>query len=382
MKTLPIKDLFHTSYGNKFDLNKMELTDYSDKDCVHFVGRTAKNLGVSALVKKIGDIEPYEAGCITVALGGSILSTFIQSKPFYTSQNIMVLIPKNEMTFNEKLFYCICIEKNKKKYSAFGREANRTLKELEVPAVVPVEFKNLNVNNVVVPSSNPLIKKSIDLDVSQWEFFKLSDLFDIERGRGPRLNELDENGHIPFVTSIDSNNGWSGFSTFWVHNGNVITANRNGSVGEAFYQPIPFASTEDVHVFNPKFKLNIYIALFLVTILKKEKYRYNYGRKWGLQRMNDTCIKLPSTKEGNPDFIFMENYIKSLPYSSSLTAEFTKVQQITPKKSINKKNTDLSDQELIEKYEAGEIDMEEATKKMLKPSPTASNKTEKQKAKR
>jgi hypothetical protein len=33
---------------------------------------------------------------------------------------------------------------------------------------------------------------------------------------------------------------------------------------------------------------------------------------------NNAKIKLPATPQGEPDWEFMENYIKSLPYSSSL----------------------------------------------------------------
>lgn len=64
--------------------------------------------------------------------------------------------------------------------------------------------------------------------------------------------------------------------------------------------------------------MNKYIGLFLTTLIKLEKYRYGYGRKWGIARMKVSKIKLPTTPQGNPDWQFMENYIKSLPYSSSL----------------------------------------------------------------
>jgi hypothetical protein len=66
-----------------------------------------------------------------------------------------------------------------------------------------------------------------------------------------------------------------------MHSKNTIGVNRNGSVAEAFYHEYDYCSTEDVHIFSPKFPLNKYIAMFIITLIKKEKYRYNYGRKWG-----------------------------------------------------------------------------------------------------
>ena len=132
-----LNNIFDLSYGNKLDLNKMVILPKGSKDGINFVGRTGKNLGVTAIVKKLEDILPYPKGLITVALGGSILSSFVQLKPFYTAQNIMVLTPKKPMTFQEKAYYCNCIKQNRFRYSAFGREANRTLKLLKVPESPP-----------------------------------------------------------------------------------------------------------------------------------------------------------------------------------------------------------------------------------------------------
>lgn len=102
------------------------------------------------------------------------------------------------------------------------------------------------------------------------------------------------------------------------HQGNTIGVNRNGSVGEAFYHERAFCSTEDVHIFTPKFKLNPFIALFLTTLIRRERYRFGYGRKWGIERMKESKIKLPTGSDGQPDWSCMERYVMSLPFSSQL----------------------------------------------------------------
>ena len=63
---------------------------------------------------------------------------------------------------------------------------------------------------------------------------------------------------------------------------------------------------------------NKYIALFICAILRKEKYRYSYGRKWVLESMRSTVIKLPATVTSKPDYMCMENYLKSLPYGDRI----------------------------------------------------------------
>jgi len=48
-----------------------------------------------------------------------------------------------------------------------------------------------------------------------------------------------------------------------------------------------------------------------------ERYRYGYGRILSKERLLNTELLIP-VKAGKPDFEFIENYIKSLPYSSSI----------------------------------------------------------------
>ena len=107
-----------------------------------------------------------------------------------------------------------------------------------------------------------------------------------------------------------------------LHQGNTITVSYNGSIAEAFYQATKFWATDDVNVLYPKFALNRYIAMFLITLIHREKYRFNYGRKWDKELMESSLIKLPAVKiatnKYEPDWQFMEDYIKSLPYSSCL----------------------------------------------------------------
>ena len=92
----------------------------------------------------------------------------------------------------------------------------------------------------------------------------------------------------------------------------------DGSVGEAFYQPDPFWASDAVNVLKPRSNLNRYSAMFIVTIIKREQYRFSYGRKWKLSRMKSDQIRLPIDSNQNPDWRFMEDYVKSLPYSSNL----------------------------------------------------------------
>lgn len=309
---MKISDLFVLHQGNGFELYNMNRSDNSG---INFVSRTAQNNGVVAQVEKESMKEPFPAGYITVALGGSVLSSFVQIKPFYTSFHIMVLEPKRNMSFNEKLFYCMCIQNNAYRYS-YGRQANKTLKNIVLPDTIPEWVKNVE----ICPPATAKKDKPKGLDMKQWTNYRMDSLFNFEKGK--RLTKADiVKGKINFLGAISENNGVrETIETSYYWQPNCITVNYNGSVGEAFYQSEPFWASDDVNVLYAQdyWEMNKYVAMFLITVIKANKYRFGYGRKWTIEKMKETIIKLPGNKNGDPDFAFMENYIRSLPYSDRI----------------------------------------------------------------
>ena len=87
-------------------------------------------------------------------------------------------------------------------------------------------------------------------------------------------------------------------------------------------------------VLYPKFELNPFIAMFLITLTRKEKYLYNYGRKWHVERMKKSIRNSPLTEDGIQDWNFMENFIKELPCSKCL-------ESVNEMESINEINKNI-----------------------------------------
>lgn len=130
-------DIFEIHVGNKFDRSKMSM----GAPTVNFVGRSSENNGVTAFVDEIEGTEPYKEGNLTVALGGEYLgSCFIQDYPFYTSQNVNVLIPKEDIDIFTKMFIAHLVRyESANKYKAFARELNAHIKTdfvIKLPATV------------------------------------------------------------------------------------------------------------------------------------------------------------------------------------------------------------------------------------------------------
>ncbi len=162
------------------------------------------------------------------------------------------------------------------------------------------------------------------IDTSTWKWFKLGGddgLFEIRKGK--RLTSEDQTeGTTPYIGAIDSNNGVSNLiGQNPIHEGNTISLSYNGSVGEAFYQPAPYWATDDVNALYLRSEYGMLCpatGLFVCSVLKHDRYRYSYGRKWTLDNMNDAKVKLPAISGGKPDWRWMESYIDSL-HSKPLT---------------------------------------------------------------
>ncbi|MFA6598808.1 MAG: restriction endonuclease subunit S [Ignavibacteriaceae bacterium] len=315
---IPLRELFTPVYGANLELVNLNVCSKHAQDSIRFVSRTEANNGVSAYVKKMNEVNPNPAHTISVAVSGSVLSSFYQDSEYYSGRDLYYLVPKRNMSTEEMIFYTVCIKANRYKYN-YGRGANRTLKEILLPAEMPSNFKSLMIDKISIPKCEPIMMHwENELHHEKWNWFQIEELFEIKKGK--RLTKDDMVfGKTPFIGSIASNNGYREYiNRKPIHTGNTITVNYNGSVAEAFYQPKPFWASDDVNVLYPKFSMNVYNALFIASVIKLEKYRFNYGRKWHLVRMKGSLIKLPVDNGGQPDFEFMENYIKSLPYSASL----------------------------------------------------------------
>lgn len=125
-----VQNIFDVKYGINLELVNCEITN-SDNNSVNFVARTANDNGVVARVKMIEGKIPQCAGLITCAGGGSVLSTFVQDRDFYSGRDLYLLIPQYPMSLYSKLFCCTIIEANKYKFS-YGRQANKTMPGLKI----------------------------------------------------------------------------------------------------------------------------------------------------------------------------------------------------------------------------------------------------------
>lgn len=312
-----VDQLFTIRYGQGLQLNTLQ--QVSPPDGLNYVSRGTTNNGVAARVVCPPGVLPGAAGELTVALNGEggALATFLQPQPFVTGFHVAILTAKSPMTDNEKLWWARCIWENHYRYG-FGRQANRTLGSIELPDEVPAWVGRASSPDVKGLARNltPAVKLS---DTSTWRWFRLDAVFDIRKGS--RLTKRAQlPGSTPYIGSSAFNNGITNYiDSPPMFPGGVLTVPYNGSVGHAFYQAIPFAAGDDVHVLIPRSNdAEKFGLLFVAAVIRHEKYRFTYGRKWHLGRMRESTIKLPVTGDGGPDWKYMSRYMKGLKFSAAV----------------------------------------------------------------
>ena len=149
--------------------------------------------------------------------------------------------------------------------------------------------------------------------MTEQKFFKLSDIFEIKTSKCIHENGLKQGaGTIPYITRTSLNNGVLKFVCSQriekLNPGNVITIGVDTQT--VFYQKQAFYCGNNVLSLSSE-NVDQYIGVFIVGILDQiVKKKYNYGYGASLTRIKNLEIKLPSTPDGNPDWEFMESYIR------------------------------------------------------------------------
>lgn len=310
-KEFRLGDLFSEMYKAEAHVKgELECYDVPSDNTIRFISRTEMNNGCDCYVLN-NDLSGIEEGN-AIAIGDTTATCFYQGEDFVCGDH-MVICRADWINLHTALFIISILKQEKYKYS-YGRAFKMELISntmLKLPATTDntpdwgyMEQYIKSLNHKPLATANQGGYRSHTLGVETWKDFCLGDYFDIKKGK--RLTSDDQTeGSTPYIGAIDSNNGIANYiGQDAIHDGNTISLSYNGSVGEAFYQPKPFWATDDVNVLYFReengAEFNKYIALFVCAVLRQEKYRYSYDRKWVLDSMKSTVIKLPE-KSGKPD---------------------------------------------------------------------------------
>lgn len=183
---------------------------------------------------------------------------------------------------------------------------------------------------------------SVKLEEKNWKVFFISGdegVFRIKStSSGIDKNKLNlQPGKIPYITRSDASNGINLFLTerqqtkYKIDSGNCITIGLDTQT--VFYQPYNFYTGQNIQVltYDNCGKEN---ALFILKLIQLQLAKFNWGGNGAtLGRLSGTKILLPATPSGEPDYLFMENYIRKImleKYSEYLAFKKETVYSINP----------------------------------------------------
>lgn len=285
---------------------------------------------------------------------------FYQPDPFIGYSHIQGMYPWNPEKWNRQslLYFISCMKKsagNMYSYSIkFTRDIVNNLEvELPVDSQGKIDFQYMSDHmDIATDQSIDMIERYLKEKVHGYELtaaekkaletqpevqnFKLATtyesrgkvelvdtdgLFEIEPTAAKldaQLLELDK-GDKPYVSRGDvfgSNGirGYINYDTSCLNPGNTISFGQDTAVIK--YQPQDYFTGDKILIFslNPDYGLlNAKRALYLITILNKVFYNYEWGQQsFAADKIAYLDVPVPVTPSGRIDFNYMETYISAI----------------------------------------------------------------------
>lgn len=145
-------------------------------------------------------------------------------------------------------------------------------------------------------------KTQIDLNKYKYGYIPISEYFDVKLGGKQEVEDL-ENGDLPIVTTSEFMNGVTAWkSSDVVFGPKCITVATDGSTASGFVQEYKFYAFYKVAILTPRFEIPVDAMYFVAFMLKNQKWRYVFARKFGKERIINSKLYLPIKRDGKADF--------------------------------------------------------------------------------
>ena len=159
--------------------------------------------------------------------------------------------------------------------------------------------------------------KETELNIPKCGLFKLTTFFkSTEKGKSGRAKILPP-GRFPLISTSELNNGISTFvdkdSVEAIYPPKTITVSSNGGSCCAFFHDYEYAANQDVFVcyLKDEYAERKNFGIFLCAAINSEKWRYNYYRKFGKERLKNLDIRLPINAAQQIDFNAIDQIVNA-----------------------------------------------------------------------
>lgn len=350
-------------------INKEDLSESTDRTTqIRYITRTSINNGCELLadIRNVDELCIEEKNAITI--GDTTATCFYQPEEFIVGDHMVIIRADwlNELT---GLYIVTLLNNEQYKYSYGRAYLMERIKDTSIKLPIK-KSNNLPIIDETYEFSDegyipdwkfmenyikslhykPLTTKNtystnLVLDVTKWKEFKVSSILSVYNGKGITKEEIEENiGDFTVVQSGEENNGVLGkidrdyciSMDYTISEKPCLTVARSGSAGFVSFQNDGCVVGDSAKILLlEESNASTEVYLFIQTILTAHRFKYAYGRKVTEDKYMNDVVELPIlynkngtpfidktqkySKEGYvPDWQFMKNYIKSLPYGDRL----------------------------------------------------------------
>lgn len=172
----------------------------------------------------------------------------------------------------------------------------------------------------------------------RWKAFEISEIFDeIYMGKSSDSGNL-ETGSVPLIGRSANHNGYENnysISHAKINQAPLITVSLIGR-STAFYQEFDLATSQNILILKHK-NLNKQNGLFLVNSINNylKSFLKSYGLPGSLTRMSIAKIMLPVNSKNEPDWEFMEDYIRDKYVQIMKTYKVPQKHKIIDRRGLN-----------------------------------------------
>lgn len=270
------------------------------KDYIPYIRPSYKQYSsIDAYVNKkmIPNEKVFPAHTLYVSTDGQGSHTFsyVSVCEFVPNSNVTVLIPKEEMSLTEKIFYAQCITANRYKFSYGRKPKGIRLDTLKLPKSVPVAVQKFSIEHLIeslLATNFSGDEQPVPYNETNKSLVPLDKLFDIYNGISSnavtrediKLNE----SWIPFIRpSYKQNTSIAAYvnkktippEKIFPAGTLYVSTNGQGSHSFSYVSVSEFVPNSDVSVLIPKRNMTIQEKLFYAQCITNNRYKFSYGRK-------------------------------------------------------------------------------------------------------
>lgn len=331
LKPFVLGNVFEIKSSKFIDKNKLQPGDGN----IPYVSRTKFNGGVIKLVCDQG-IEKLNSGNV-ITVGIETQEVFYQPYNYYSGEKILRLECSQLNCYRATFIVPILRQILKQKFS-YGYAPNlKRISNLEIPLPVTPDgeidwdMMEAYIKDRIVyvkQQEKEELKKEIEKLESRvlpkpniprptvvgkaTAEFHLGQIFP-NITRGIQITKRDRKpGNLPYISASIQNNGEADFVSVdeqYIYK-DCLTVPFIGGERCTFYHEGEFVPSASVAVLQNE-NFNKYIYTFLKPILNVMMQKYSFGYKATLERLQKQIIPLPITPDREPDWEFMEDYIKT-----------------------------------------------------------------------